>query len=296
MSTNPNNAIGTNAAYDGRTSVNAFNDIMGVVSRGVLSGWACVPNSGMTVSLGGTSGVRDVAIAEDNNGNRTSINNITGLPVDITMSAAPVSNSRIDLIVAYVDNPPTGTSTVADNPAPCGIITVEGTAAATPTVPSDADIRSAITADGASGTTAYYAVLAQITISSGTTDIDGTMIASGANAGVGAQNIDFSTFDYNPSEASGYYILGNLLFCWGSATINIPMPAYSENSAQFTFAKAFNSTPAICVTNGDLSNNCGEYSVITARSKTGFSVLAGHTREATSTNMVVSYLAVGIIA
>lgn len=190
--TNPNNSVGTNAAYDGRTSVNAFNDVLGLLPRGVLSGWACVPNSGLTVSVGGVSGTRDVAIAEDNNGNRTTINNIPGTPIDVTMSAAPGANSRIDLIVAYVDNPPTGVSTTADNPATCGLITVEGTAAATPTAPDDSDIRTAITADGASGTTAYYVVLAQVTIPTGTTDIDNSMISSGGNSGIRSQNIDFT--------------------------------------------------------------------------------------------------------
>ena len=192
--TNPNNSVGTNAAYDGRTSVNAFNDVLGLLPRGVLSGWACVPKSGLTVSLGGVSGTRDVAIAEGNNGNRTTINNIPGTPIDVTISAAPGANSRIDLIVAYVDNPPTGVSTTADNPSACGLITVEGTAAATPTAPDDSDIRTAITADGASGTTAYYVVLAQVTIPSGTTDIDNSMISSGGNSGIRSQNIDFTTF------------------------------------------------------------------------------------------------------
>ena len=51
--TNPNNAVGTNAAYGGRTSVNAFNDDLTIYSRGILSGWACSPKSGMTVQIGG---------------------------------------------------------------------------------------------------------------------------------------------------------------------------------------------------------------------------------------------------
>lgn len=180
--TNPSNAIGTNAAYGGRTSVNAFNDCLAVYSRGVMSGWACVPKSGLTVSLGGSGSVRDVAVAVDNAGNRTSINNISGSPVDVTLSAAPGANSRIDAVVAYVDNPPQGTSTVADNYGACGIIAVSGTAASTPVAPSDGAIRSAITADGASGTTAYYVVLAYITMAAGTTDIDNTMIKTGGRA------------------------------------------------------------------------------------------------------------------
>lgn len=191
MTTNPNNAIGTNAAYGGRTSANAFNDILTGFSRGILSGWVCSPNSGLTVSLGGSGTTRDVALAENNTGDKVTINNISNAPVDVTIGAAPASNSRIDAIVAYVDNPPQGTSTVADNPSACGLITVAGIAASTPTAPSDSSIRTAITADGASGTTAYYVVLAYVTIAAGTTDIDADNISSGEYAGVGARNINF---------------------------------------------------------------------------------------------------------
>ncbi|MBQ5908875.1 MAG: hypothetical protein IIW85_00935, partial [Bacteroidaceae bacterium] len=106
--TNPNNAVGTNGAYNGRTSVNAFNDIMGAFTKGVVSGWNCTPKSGMTVSVGGDGSTRDVAIAEDNAGNKTSINNISGQPIDVTIPAAPATGNRIDLIVAYVENPPQG--------------------------------------------------------------------------------------------------------------------------------------------------------------------------------------------
>lgn len=177
--TNPNNAVGTNAAYGGRTSVNAFNDDLTIYSRGILSGWVCSPNSGMTVQIGGNGADRDAAVAEDNAGNKTSINNISGSPIDVTIPAAPATNNRIDLIVAYADNPPSGTSTVVDNPAACGIIVVSGTAAASPTPPTDATIRSAITADGATGSTAYYVILAQIRVGTGVTTIGSGVITQG---------------------------------------------------------------------------------------------------------------------
>lgn len=199
MSTNPNNAVGTNAAYGGRTSVNAFNDNLATYTTGIVSGWECSPDSGLTVVLGGNGNTRDVAIAEDNSGNKTTINNISGTPISVTMDAAPGSNSRIDLVVAYVDNPPQGTSTTADNPGACGIINVTGTASSTPIAPNDSAIRSAITADGASGTTAYYVILAEITIVSGTTDLTSDDIAPGDIAKlngtgvVSSQNIDFTT-------------------------------------------------------------------------------------------------------
>lgn len=185
--TNPNNAVGTNAAYGGRTSVNAFNDGLNIYSRGILSGWACSPKSGMTVQIGGNGSDRDAAVAEDNAGNKTSINNISGSPIDVTIPAAPATNNRIDLIVAYADNPPSGTSTVVDNPAACGIIVVSGTAAANPTAPTNAAIRSAITADGASGSTAYYVILAQIRVGTGVTTIGSGVITQGARVESGAK-------------------------------------------------------------------------------------------------------------
>lgn len=197
MSTNPNNAVGTNAAYNGRTSVKAFNDGIGAYSSGILTGWACSPNTGMTVSLGGDGTTRDIAIAEDVAGNKTTINNISEAPISVTMGAAPSTNSRIDLIVAYVDNPPQGAATSIDNPGACGLIAVEGTAAADPVAPNDSAIRTAITADGASGSTAYYVVLATITIASGTTDLTSDNIAAGPSAGIGSQNIDFTTLSEN---------------------------------------------------------------------------------------------------
>lgn len=203
--TNPNNAVGTNAAYGGRTSVNAFNDVLGVFgSRGILSGWACVPSSGMTVALGGDNEVRDVALAMDAIGNKTTINNISEVPVEVTLAAAPSTNSRIDSIVAYVAKPPEGSDTAVDNPAAAGLITVSGSVSGSPSAPSESAIRTAITADGASGTTAYYVVLANITVVASTTVVTADMISAGSSAVVKSGNIDFATLlamgDYSTEE------------------------------------------------------------------------------------------------
>lgn len=200
--TNPNNAIGTNGAFGGRTSVNAFNDNLSAWTRGIMSGWACEPDSGMTVALGGDSDVRDVAIAEDDAGNKTTINNISLAPVQVTIPGAPASNTRIDSIVAYVDNPPQGSATITDNYESCGIIVVSGTATSSPVPPNESTIRSAITADGATGATAYYVVLANVSVANGTTDITSGEIMAGdmaqlsGNGVVTADNVDFATMPY----------------------------------------------------------------------------------------------------
>lgn len=244
--TNPSNAIGTNGAYGGRTSVNAFNDVLGAFSRGVLSGWECVPNSGLTVSLGGNGTTRDVAIAEDNAGNRTTIDNISGSPVDVTMSAAPAANSRIDAIVAYVDNPPTGTSTVADNPAACGIIAVDGIAAGSPVAPDDNAIRTAITADGASGSTAYYVVLATITIATGTTDIVAGDIAGGATAFSGLKKW---VPDYSQMESTNLWSSGNTATMTEDGFVACSASVYKSNA---------NVTVEILVNGSVISKSAGE--------------------------------------
>lgn len=183
MATNPNNAIGTNAAYGGRTSPKAFNDVLASFKgRGIISGWEISPNSGMTVSLGGDGEHRDVAYAEDSAGNMTSVDNISESPINLTIAAAPATQSRIDAIVVYVNNPPQGTSTATDNYGAVGILDVQGATASTPLKPDDAAIRTAITADGASGATAYYVVLGYITIANGTTTITSSIIEQGEMA------------------------------------------------------------------------------------------------------------------
>lgn len=202
--TNPNNAVGTNGAFGGRTSVNAFNDVLALVSKGVVSGWACSPSSGMTVQLGGVAGTRDVAVAEDNAGNKTTVNNISGSPIEVTIANASTTDNMIDYIVAYVSNPPSGDKDVADNPSACGIISVRGASANT--APTASAIRSAITADGGTGTLAYYVVLAQISVTAGLTTITNDNISAVDVSGVGSKNIDFTTLINNIYPVGSIYI------------------------------------------------------------------------------------------
>ena len=255
MSSNPNNSVGTNGAYGGRTSVNALNDNLAAYSRGILSGWVCLPNSGLTVSLGGDGTTRDVAIAEDNAGNKTTINNISGSPIDVTLSAAPGSNSRIDSIVAYVDNPPQGVDNETDNPGACGIIAVSGNTAVNPTAPDDNTIRTAITADGASGTTAYYVVLANITVASGTTDITSSDIIAGVSANVitagmldlsGLQDsagapIKTATFNLGYGMSATLNRIGNMVVVNGSPINSTALPS-GETSLGETCPAGFRPT------------------------------------------------------
>lgn len=191
MATNPNNSIGTNAAFGGRTSVNAFNDSLAVYSgKGILSGFYISPNSGMTVSIGGSGLVRDVAVAEDNVGNRTTINNISGSPITVTIPEAPASDSRYDTIVAYVVANPTGSRFIADNYGVCGLIVVSGEASSAPVLATDTQIRSAITTDsGTSGEKAYYVELGEVLVASETATITADMITQNTTSILSGEKI-----------------------------------------------------------------------------------------------------------
>ena len=216
--TNPNDSIGTNGAYGGRTSVNALNDVLASFSgRGIISGWATTASSGMTVNVGGAAGVRDVAIAEDNNGNRTTVDNRSSSPVAVEIAAASSSATRIDCVVAYVNNPPSVLVTTIDNPSACGIIAVQGTTSA----PDESAIRSAITADGGTGSTAYYVVLATITIPAGTTDLTNTNIASAGAAGAAIPTIGRQTLQsFNNTYANTSYTANARGFLRGKMFVN----------------------------------------------------------------------------
>lgn len=204
--TNPNNAIGTNGAFDGRTSPNALNDLTAAFTRGIVSGWNCAPKSGMTVQLGGSASIRDVALAEDNAGDKLTINNRSGAPVEITLDGAPATNNRIDAIVAYVDNPSTGDGNTTDNPTACGIIAVSGTVAANPTPPTDEQIRSAITTDGATGGVAYYVILATIRVGTNVTTIGSGVITQGAVAQVAAAQNQAASDAHSMAEALASFV------------------------------------------------------------------------------------------
>lgn len=260
--TNPNNALGTNAALGGRTSVDAFNDAISSLTRGVVSGFAVTPSSAMTLNVGGTAGVRDVAVAVSPNGNRVSVDNRTTSPIKVTMAAASASSARIDAIVAYVNSPSQVTVTTPDNPTACGIIPVSGTASAQPT---DSAIRTAISADGGTGSTAYYVIIAIVRLAANTTTITSNMITmqksriadslvtndSIADKVITSDKVDFTTLlpqlfktyemptagPYTPGTAWTNYNMGDPLTVNGldpNATYTIiASTPYSEGKGEF---------------------------------------------------------------
>lgn len=271
--TNPNDAIGTNAAYGSRTSVDAFNDIAQIFSgRGLVSGFVVAPKSGMTVSVGGQAGTRDVAVAEDNLGNRNMVNNRLGSEVDITLAAASVSANRYSAIVAYINNPAQADDTTPDAPSVCGIIEAQGNSAGV----SEAQIRSAITADGGTGSVAYYVVIATIYVGAGTTTITSANISQSwlsfapvdgsittakiADEAVTSSKIDWETF----GKASVAVLSASSGSFTASAKGVLIVDSQFQASAQGTDAKA---TIAFTgASGGTFSPRAGQYGYANTRS------------------------------
>ena len=191
--TNPDNIVRVRARNGGRASVYEANGWAQAYSAGILEGSGVIQNTpaDMNVLVGGSATKPDVVLASNPAGYKIALDIIGQQAVAIT---APASNKRISVIVAYTDDLSLATTqdTVTGSPASCGLIVVNGTAANSPTAPTDAQIRTAITSDGATGSQAAYCVLAEILVENGTTAVDNSMITPKI-AAIGADNIDLTT-------------------------------------------------------------------------------------------------------
>lgn len=175
--TNPNSIVRLHSRNSGRASVLETNIPFQPYDMGLLKGNGVVPsqNADMNVTVGGTASKPDIVIAETPAGYKVALD-IAGTAT-LTLTA-PSENTKIVAIVAYTDDLSIASTdtTTTGNTSSCGLIQVSGTAAASPDKPTDAQIRTAITADGATGSQATYAVLAYITVSSATTAITASLI------------------------------------------------------------------------------------------------------------------------
>lgn len=198
--TNPDNIVRVRARNGGRASVYEANGWAQAYTSGLLEGNGVTQNTSadMNVLVGGSPSKPDVVLAENPAGYRIALDLVGQQAVAIT---APASNSRISAIVAYTDDLSLATTedTVTGSPASCGLIVVNGTAGSTPAEPTDAQIRTAITADGATGSQAAYCVIATILVENTTTIITDSLItindvSLAANEIVKSNNINFATF------------------------------------------------------------------------------------------------------
>lgn len=239
--TNPDNIVRVRARNGGRASVYEANGWCQAFSTGLLEGNGVIQNTvaDMNVLVGGSITKPDVVIATNSAGYKIALDIVGQQAVAIT---APASNKRISAIVAYTDDLslPTTQDTVTGAPGSCGLIVVNGTAASSPTAPNDTTIRSAITADGATGSQAAYCVIATILVENGTTAITSSEITTN-KAGVTSQNIDFATIG-----------LGEVFEA--PLTVTLPNTAYNGNNVIMgTGSKRFSggvyllSIPTFCV-------------------------------------------------
>lgn len=191
--TNPDNIVRVRARTGGRASVYEANGWCQAYTSGLLEGNGVLQNTSadMNVLVGGSASKPDVVLAQNPAGYKIALDLVGQQAVAIT---APASNSRISAIVAYTDDLSLSTTedTVTGSPASCGLIVVNGTAASTPSAPNDTQIRSAITADGATGSQAAYCVIATILVDNNTTIITNSEITNKI-AGITAKNVDFTT-------------------------------------------------------------------------------------------------------
>lgn len=195
--TNPGKIVRLRSRPNGRGSAYEANMWAQQHSDGLFSGRGVVRNTvaDMNVLVGGTTDNPDVVLGKLPSGFLIALDIVGQQVIRIT---APSSNKRIASVVAYSDNialNSTDTNTTG-SPSSCGLIVVYGSTSATPVAPTESQIRQAVTQDGATGSQAVIAVIANITTESSTTTITDEMIA--INYGkISSHSIDFTTMPDN---------------------------------------------------------------------------------------------------
>lgn len=204
--TNPDNIVRVRARNGGRASVYEANGWCQAYNTGILEGTGVTQNTSadMHVLVGGSSSKPDVIIAQNPAGYKIALDIVGQQAITITK---PSSNSRISAIVAYTDDLALDSTqdTITGSPASCGLIVVNGTTSSSPSAPTDTQIRSAITSDGATGSQASYAVIATVLVASNTTTITNSLITRN-QAAMGSSKIDFATLPANESTNSNFAI------------------------------------------------------------------------------------------
>ena len=195
--TNPGKIVRLRSRPNGHGSVYEANMWAQQHSDGLFSGRGVIRNTvaDMNVLVGGTTDNPDVVLGKLPSGFLIALDIVGQQVIRIT---APSSNKRIASVVAYSDNialNSTDTNTTG-SPSSCGLIVVYGSTSATPVAPTESQIRQAVTQDGATGSQAVIAVIANITTESSTTTITDEMIAINYSQ-LSSHSIDFTTMPDN---------------------------------------------------------------------------------------------------
>lgn len=159
--------------------------------RAYFSGFACTQTSpaGMSIQIGGGDDVDSAAIFI--NSDRAVLLSTDGTPQTVTIPTAPASGSRIDAVVSYIDTTSADPeSETPGTPEYVHTIVVSGTAASSPSAPTDAEIVSALPA-GAGGT--YYR-WCDVRVAQGATTITNSNITDKKPA---SPNLYWTTSDFN---------------------------------------------------------------------------------------------------
>ena len=254
--TNPGKIVRLRSRPNGRGSVYEANMWAQQHSDGLFSGRGVIRNTvaDMNVLVGGTTDNPDVVLGRLPSGFLIALDIVGQQVIRIT---APSSNKRIASVVAYSDNialNSTDTNTTG-SPSSCGLIVVYGSTSATPVAPTESQIRQAVTQDGATGSQAVIAVIANITTESSTTTITDEMIA--INYGkLSSHSIDLTTMPVAGFIATKTNNDVNakkpLKMQCGRARVVIPTDAI-EATVVVQFPEQFNSgtTPVVtCTYNG----------------------------------------------
>ncbi len=216
--TNPSNIVRVSSRNNGRASVYEGNSNMSMqpYSQGLLSGNGVKQNTSadMNVLVGGSPSNPDIVIATAPSGYKIVLDIVGQQAIQVT---APASNSRITSVVAYTDDLSVQSTqtNVTGSPLSCGLILVNGASGASPTAPSDSDIRAAITSDGATGSQAAYVVIANITVASSTNTITNNLIS--------IQQSRISTSKIDAGTTEGILVIGS-----NGKIVVVPKPFFAE--------------------------------------------------------------------
>lgn len=141
--------------------------------RAYFGGFACTQTSpaGMSIQIGGGSAA-DSALLVLTNG-RAVLLSTDGTPQTVAIPTAPASGSRIDAVVSYIDTTsPDPESEAPGTPEYVHTIVVSGTAASSPSAPTDAQIVSALPA----GSNSKYYRWCDVRVAQGATTITNSNI------------------------------------------------------------------------------------------------------------------------
>ena len=141
--------------------------------RAYFSGFACTQTSpaGMSIQIGGGDEVDSAAIFISSD--RAVLLSTDGTPEKVTIPTAPASGSRIDAVVSYIDtSSPSAEDETPGTPEYVHTIVVSGTAASSPSAPTDSEIVSALPA----GAGAKYYRWCDVRVAQGATTITNSNI------------------------------------------------------------------------------------------------------------------------